>query len=113
VNHAGREAEQAALAYLQERGLRLLRANYHCRFGEIDLVMQEGAELVFVEVRQRGRSDFGSAAESITPQKQKKLTLAAQHYLASHGDAACRFDAMLCGSDTRHFEWIRNAFQPA
>ncbi|PIU17035.1 MAG: YraN family protein, partial [Gallionellales bacterium CG08_land_8_20_14_0_20_59_87] len=47
---AGAQAEQTAAQYLQQKGLRLVQANYRCRFGEIDLIMQDGPVLVFVEV---------------------------------------------------------------
>lgn len=111
MNDAGRDAEQAALHFLQSRGLRLLHSNYRCRFGEIDLVMQDGREIVFVEVRLRSNPHFGGAAASISARKQQKLVLAARHYLAEHGEQPCRFDAMLSdGNGSQNFEWIRNAF---
>jgi len=85
--------------------------NYHCRFGEIDLIMQDNKTLVFVEVRLRSNSKFGSAGASITPQKQQKLIATAQHYLQQHGDCLCRFDAILMDkADAKHIEWLRNAF---
>ena len=64
--------------------------------------------VVFVEVRQRARSDFGGAAASITPAKQKRLILAARHWLARHGDSACRFDCVLIEGEK--LEWLRDAF---
>jgi len=62
----GAEAEQIALEYLVEKGLVLLTRNFSTRRGEIDLVMNDGDHLVFVEVRFRQSSTFGSAEESIT-----------------------------------------------
>jgi len=110
-NNAGLQAEQLAATYLMQRGLKVVAKNYHCRFGEIDLIMQDGKTLVFVEVRLRTNSQFGSAACSITPQKQQKLILAAQHFLQQHGDCACRFDAILMHkADLANIEWLRNAF---
>jgi putative endonuclease len=92
-------------------GLKLVAQNYHCRFGEIDLIMKDAKTLVFVEVRLRSNSQFGSATSSITPQKQNKLILTAQHYLQLHGESACRFDAVLMSSaNLQDIEWIRNAF---
>lgn len=100
-----------AAAYLQARGLKLLETNYRCRFGEIDLIMRDGEEIVFVEVRLRSHSAFGGARESITRDKQRRLASAASHYLAAHGATPCRFDAMLLDTPaTWRFEWIRNAF---
>lgn len=110
-NNAGLDAEHAAATFLQSKGLRLIAQNYHCRFGEIDLVMQEGKTLVFVEVRMRSNTAFGGAASSITPQKQQKLILTAQHYLQQHGNAPCRFDVVLIsGKQAEQIEWITNAF---
>jgi putative endonuclease len=109
--NAGQEAERQAAVFLQQRGLKLLASNYRCRFGEIDLVMQDGKEVVFVEVRLRSHAAFGGAAESITHGKQQKLARAASHYLAAHGAAPCRFDAMLLNAPaSQEFEWIKNAF---
>lgn len=107
---AGADAEDAALAFLRGQGLRLLARNYRCRFGEIDLIMNEGNTLVFVEVRMRKNAGFGSAAESITARKQKRIIAAARHYLAQvQAVPNCRFDAvLLCADDP--VEWIRDAF---
>lgn len=111
MNQQGSDAERLAAAYLVQRGLTLLSSNYQCRFGEIDLVMREADTLVFVEVRLRSHHGFGGAAYSITADKQRKLALAAQHYLQQHGSRPCRFDAILMDkADMAHIEWIRNAF---
>ncbi len=119
INNAGIAAEQLAATFLMQHGLKLITQNYHCRFGEIDLVMQDGKTLVFVEVKLRSSNQFGGAAASITPQKQQKMILTAQHYLQTQklGDVACRFDvilmqsANLAATDLKHIEWIRNAFE--
>ena len=118
-NNAGLAAEKLAATFLTNHGLKLLTQNYHCRFGEIDLIMQDAKTLVFVEVKLRSSSHFGGASASITPQKQQKLILAAQHYLQTQkiGDVSCRFDAILMHSkilkntDLQQIEWIRNAFE--
>ncbi len=108
--HRGAEAEARAAQYLERQGLRLVERNYRCRQGEIDLVMREGATLVFVEVRSRARGGFGGAAASITVAKQARLIHAARHYLASRGvDAPCRFDAVLI--EGGRLEWLRHAFE--
>ena len=106
----GRNAEDAALRFLQARGLRLIERNYRCRFGEIDLVMRDAAQIVFVEVRMRSSSRVGGASESITAGKRSRLLTAARHFMSAHHDLpACRFDAVLLDGDTR-IEWVRNAF---
>lgn len=110
-NNAGLLAEQLAETFLIKQGLTQVVHNYHCRFGEIDLIMQDGQCLVFIEVRLRSNAKFGSAASSITHKKQQKLIATAQHYLQQHGDHACRFDAVLMNKvDSHNIEWIRNAF---
>ena len=111
-NNAGLEAEKLAATFLAERGLKLVTQNYHCRFGEIDLIMKEGKTLVFIEVKLRSNSNFGGAISSITPQKQQKLILTAQHYLQQHAETACRFDAILMNkANLQSIEWVRNAFE--
>lgn len=108
----GARAEQLAADYLQRRGLILLERNYRCRAGEIDLILRDGATLVFAEVRLRKNGAFGGAAGSITAQKRRKLWLAAQHYLQTlAAEPPCRFDALLLDQlDENAVEWIRNAF---
>jgi len=106
----GQSAESRAEAFLKVRGLKLVARNWRCRFGEIDLIMQDGTTLVFVEVRLRSRSDFGGAAASVTPAKQKKLLAAARQYLATLKTLPpCRFDVVALSGDAAP-EWIRNAF---
>ena len=94
--------------------MRLVERNYRVRGGEIDLVMAQGEALVFVEVRARRSDRWGSAAETVTGAKRKRLLLAAQHYLqaASH-QGPCRFDVVaLSGEPGREtIDWIQNAFQ--
>jgi putative endonuclease len=106
----GAAAEQRAADYLMQQGLKLVTRNFRCRGGEIDLVMRDGATLVFVEVRARARADFGGAAASITPTKQARIILAARHYLAQNKvDAPCRFDAVLLQAG--QLQWLRAAFE--
>lgn len=106
----GQAAESRAEAFLKTHGLALVARNWRCRFGEIDLVMQDGPTLVFVEVRLRSRSDFGGAAASVTLAKQKKLLAAARQYLSTLKTLPpCRFDVVALSGETPP-EWIRNAF---
>jgi putative endonuclease len=105
----GVEAEERAARYLQAQGLKLLARNWRCRFGEIDLILRDGATLVFAEVRARGRSDYGGAAESITAAKRGRLQRSAAAYLAQcEHRGACRFDAVLIDGD--RLTWLRGAF---
>ena len=109
--NSGAQAEQLAAQFLQRQGLTLIESNYRCRQGEIDLILRDGATLVFAEVRQRSRSDFGGAAASIDGRKQLRLILTAQHYLASlRSTPPCRFDAVLMDG-AGNIEWLKNAFE--
>jgi putative endonuclease len=111
----GREAEAAARAHLEHAGLTLVTANYRSPFGEIDLIMQDGATLVFVEVRYRNTERFGTPAETVNARKQAKLRATAEHYRQRHkrdSKKPCRFDIVAIsedGSDSR-WQWLRNAF---
>jgi len=112
MNKSGVLAEQLAAQYLQQQGLKLLQTNYSCRFGEIDLILQDGESLVFAEVRMRSSAAFGGAAASIDARKQAKLLKTAQFYLSElKRIPPCRFDAVLMqASDLQQIEWIKNAF---
>lgn len=86
--------------------------NYRCKTGEIDLIMQQGETLVFIEVRLRSHRQFANAAESVTFAKQRKIIKTAQFYLQQHqltDKINCRFDVIAFGEDTVP-EWIKNAF---
>ena len=109
---SGQMAEDRALAYLQQRGLKLIERNFRCKGGEIDLILAEPASnlLVFVEVRQRSSQRYGGAAASVTRGKQAKLIIAAQVFLQRYADLpACRFDVIAIEDDA--IEWIRQAFE--
>ena len=111
----GADAEQAAADHLGRAGLSLLARNYRSRHGEIDLVMQEGAVLVFVEVRYRARSDYGLPAETVDRRKQARLRATAEHFLqrrARRCNSPCRFDivAVTPGREGPRVEWLRDAF---
>ena len=119
-NNAGIAAEALAATFLVNNGLKMVMQNYHCRFGEIDLIMTDAKTLVFIEVKLRTSGQFGGAAASITPQKQQKMILTAQHYLQQaryQTEPACRFDAILMtghlstNTNLQQIEWIRNAFE--
>ncbi len=104
---AGRSAEDRALAYLQQQGLQLVERNARWRRGEIDLVMRDGATLVFVEVRQRASGRFGGAAASIDAAKQARLWRSAQYFLSRYAaPPACRFDAVCI--DGAVMTWLRH-----
>jgi len=108
----GAQAELWAAQHLQQQGLKPVAKNYRGRFGEIDLIMQDGASLVFIEVRLRRNADFGGAAASIDARKQQRIIRTAQQYLAGLAHIPpCRFDVVLMDDVQGHnVQWIKNAF---
>ncbi|MFI5444043.1 YraN family protein [Polaromonas sp. UC242_47] len=116
----GDAAEALALAYLVKAGLKPVEANYRTPGrggGEVDLIMRApDGTLVFVEVRQRKSTLHGGAAASIGALKQRRLVLAARHYLMRFASAPpCRFDVVLVegrldAPDTVVLEWLQGAF---
>ncbi len=80
----GRWGEAAAAEYLKKKGFRLLAAGWHCRFGEVDLLVEDGQYLVFVEVKLRKSAAFAQAREFVDVRKQNKLRTTAQMYLSMH-----------------------------
>lgn len=81
----GSEAERVARTFLERQGLRFIMQNYRCRTGEIDLIMQDNDELVFVEVKYRSKSQHGSAIEFFHASKKRKFESAVMHYMQEKG----------------------------
>ena len=111
----GQRAEIAAAAELGRRGYRIVGSNYRCKYGEVDLIAQEGGSLVFVEVRCRTTDAYGTPAESVTAAKRQRLVRTAQTYLDERnlGDVGCRFDVVeVCVVDGQPqvSEILRDAF---
>ena len=107
---SGSAAEDAALAFLTAQGLLLVQRNFACRGGEIDLIMQDGSMLVFVEVRLRSSASHGGAAASVTRTKQKRLIIAAQVFLQRYRiPPPCRFDVIAYDGSQR--QWLKNALE--
>jgi len=76
--------EKLALKHLRKRGYRIRETNFRCREGEIDIIAQDKDYLVFVEVRTRRGSDFGTPEESLTVAKKERLISLALAYLQTH-----------------------------
>ena len=111
-NSTGVIAEKKALAYLLSQGLTLLHQNYYCRFGVVDLIMNDNDTLVFIEVRYRKNGDFGGALASITQTKQRKIIKTAAHYLTQLNiEPYCRFDAIALNETDECPLWVQDAFQ--
>ena len=112
----GAAGERAALTELEQAGLRLLARNVRSRHGEIDLVMLEGATLVFIEVRTRSGPGRGGALGSVGAAKQARLLRAASEFLAAHPEhtqRACRIDVVGYDGhgDSARCLWVRGAFE--
>lgn len=111
ANEGGKLAEALVADYLQDRGLQLIKRNYRCRLGEIDLILADGPVLVFVEVRLRRNTDYGGAAASITGAKRLRILRTARHYLSGRPERPCRFDVILLDAlAADRIEWIKDAF---
>jgi putative endonuclease len=110
----GDRGERAAARFLRRRGLRVLQRGYRTRSGEIDLIAREGDTLVFVEVKARRQ---GVPAEAVTAEKQRRITLAALHFLRKYDllDVRSRFDVVaIVWPDERgqpQIEHFPNAFE--
>lgn len=110
----GQAAEEAALLFLEKKGLQCVQRNYRTRFGEIDLVMTENNTLVFVEVRFRSHTRFGSVLETVDIRKQTKLIATAACFLEYyHVNCPTRFDVVALTAQKNTppvFQWIKGAF---
>lgn len=117
----GKDAEQDALTFIQQQGLKLVTANYRCRAGEIDLIARDLKTLVFIEVRARSHQQWGGASASVDQRKQRKIIKTAAHFLSSHSayrNTPCRFDVIAfermphSGTGDSCPVWYKDAFRP-
>lgn len=76
----GKRGEDLAAKYLQKQGFKILQRNFHTRYAELDIIALEKDTLVFVEVKTRTNSKFGSSREAISPFKLRTLIRSAQLY---------------------------------
>ncbi len=110
----GQRGERHAENHLKRQGLRPLARNWHCRHGELDLVMADRDWVVFVEVRLRAATRFADGIDSIDQAKRRRLVRAAAHFLARHADLAerpCRFDVVAIDGPDQRLTWTRHAFE--
>jgi putative endonuclease len=110
----GDRGEAMAAEYLMKNGFLILQRNYRYQRGEIDIIANDGEELVFVEVKTRHSEAFGTPEESITSRKEDLLKRTAEGYCFEHqiDRTPCRFDVVAIeqkknGIEIRH---IKNAF---
>lgn len=108
----GQYYEEQASLFLCKQGLSLIAKNSTSRLGEIDLIMQEQACLVFVEVRYRKNAIYGDAQSTVTAAKQQKIINAAYYWMQQQNidieNSEFRFDVFAITS--QKVNWIKNAF---
>lgn len=100
-------SERRAAWHYRVRGYRVLAANQWAGGNEVDLVVRRGRRLVFCEVKERGREDYGAPAEFVGPEKQRRVRRAAEAWLAAHpelGDLEVSFDVVAVGPHGLHSE---------
>lgn len=110
----GQEAEKVAANYLKAHGLKHIKSNFSCKYGEIDLIMQHKDYLVFVEVRYRKHQQFGNGADSVNFHKQQKILKSAEFFLQQHvryNQHPCRIDVVSIGPGKNDISWIANAVE--
>ncbi len=113
----GRRGEAIALEYLKKLGYKLIAKNYNCpRYGEIDLIMQDRNYLVFIEVRTKSNTLYGTPLETINYEKRRQIEKMARQYLSRekvNPDTFCRFDLVgivLEKNQNPEIEYIKDAF---
>ena len=107
----GKQGENRAKQFLISTGYRFVAQNFHCRLGEIDLIFLDKNILVFVEVKTRWSSEYGSPEEAVTPRKLKSLLKTIDYFITRYPKSpkALRLDVIaidLTGSDPviRHLQ---------
>jgi putative endonuclease len=112
----GFKGEDLAVQYLKKKGFKVIERNYHCPWGEIDLIAREKETLVFVEIKARSSAEYGLPHDAVDRFKQKKIIQAARIYLAEHHlneEIPARFDvvAIHLTPSGPAIELIKDAFQ--
>lgn len=114
----GAFGEAAAADYLRKKKYDILAMNYRCRLGELDIIAERKGVIVFTEVKLRHEGGYAGAAEAVTPEKQRRLRVAAESWLAENEmeDAECRFDIIevyleRSGSRVSRIEHMEGAFE--
>ena len=113
----GRKGEKLVEKYLKKQGCKILKRNYRTPFGEADLIVEDGDEIAFVEVKTRQSFAYGTPAEAVDKEKQKRYVQIAKFYWMRTGEEPnARFDVAEVYTDEAHspdktrIEYIENAF---
>lgn len=113
----GRTGEEGARKYLMENGYAIIKSNFTCKCGEIDIITEKEGYIIFIEVKTRTNANYGSPIESISFNKRKSIIKSAKIFLLQRKltDSAVRFDVIevLTGSEKEtdlNINHIKNAF---
>ena len=107
----GKDKEKKAADYLEKNGITVKENNYYGKYGEIDIVAEDGKTVVFVEVKYRKSEKCGKAEESVSKTKMKRLYITAMEYLTKKriaNSVSVRFD--LIAINGTKINWIKNSF---
>ena len=107
----GREYEQRAAVFLHGMGYKIIKQNYYCRYGEIDIIAEEGGYIIFVEVKYRKNGTKGSPEEAVNRIKRQHIRQAALDFLVKNygtEEVLCRFDIVAITGKQIHL--IKDAF---
>jgi putative endonuclease len=107
----GAIGEAIVARFLKKRGYRIRERNYRVRLGEIDIIAEQGADLVFIEVKTRSDTIFGSPLESVTISKQRQLSKVALEYISKHNchNRPARFDVVGVTFEKANSKQLRDA----
>lgn len=111
----GDRHEAYAVDIIRKSGLEIVETNYLCKLGEVDIIARNHQDLIFIEVRYRRSESYGGALQSVDKKKQKRIGLAANHYLQKHkltNKVACRFDVFAITGNLKQlkYQWVEAAF---
>lgn len=118
IGKTGKSGEDKVAAFLRSKGYKIIKRNYSCRFGEIDIIAEENEYIVFVEVKTRKQNSIVSGADAVDYRKQQRIMLTAEDFIAK---TECvlqpRFDVatVICyekenGQMGFNLEYFKNAF---
>ena len=106
----GKKGEKLVEEYLKKQGCKIVKKNYKTPFGEADLIVEDGDEIAFVEVKTRTGGAYGLPREAVTIQKQRRYKRIAEFYwISTKKEPNARFDVAEVWADGR-IEYIKNAF---
>jgi len=84
TRNLGLVGESLAVKFLHQKGYKIIEKNFRSKFGEIDIVAQDGDTLVFIEVKTRWTREYGPPEEAVTPRKIRSIVKTGQYYKLLH-----------------------------